>query len=66
MIKQFTDDAALKALQLQETAEEAHVNCDECRGEEAPELCPKCFPLFDEARIARRLAIAKATLKQEG
>lgn len=49
----------LEAAQLLEKAEEAHANCDECEGEEIPELCPKCFPLFDDARIKRRLAIAK-------
>jgi hypothetical protein len=47
-------DALVKALQLQEAAEEAHANCGECNGEDVPELCPVCFPLFDDARIARR------------
>lgn len=51
----------LKAAQLQEAAETAHANCDECDGEEVPELCEKCFPLYDDARIARRAAIALAT-----
>lgn len=51
-------DALVKALALQEAAEEAHANCDECGGEEVPELCPKCFPLFDDARIARRGILA--------
>jgi hypothetical protein len=45
------------ALRLQEIADHAHVNCDECEGEEAPELCPKCFPLYDDARIARRAVL---------
>jgi hypothetical protein len=51
-------DALVKALQLQEAAEEAHANCDECNGEDVPELCPICFPLFDDARIARRGILA--------
>ncbi len=49
---------AIRALQLQEAAEEAHANCSECNGEEIPELCQKCFPLYDEARLARRFALA--------
>lgn len=58
-VKQYLLDAtsARKALELQETAEEAHANCEECDGEEVPELCPKCFPLYDEARLARRSAL---------
>ena len=51
----------LEAAKLQEAAETAHLSCPECEGEEIPELCPKCFPLYDDARIKRRLAIAKAT-----
>jgi hypothetical protein len=51
----------LEAAELLEKAEDAHTNCVECEGEEVPELCPKCFPLFDDARISRRLAITKAT-----
>jgi hypothetical protein len=51
-------DALVKALQLQEDAEEAHANCGECNGEDVPELCPICFPLFDDARIARRGILA--------
>ena len=46
------------ALKLQEAADKAHVNCDECEGEDTPAACPKCFPLFDDARIARRKALA--------
>lgn len=52
-------EALLTAAELLEQAEETHANCDECGGENVPELCPICFPLFDDARIARRLAIAK-------
>jgi len=43
-----------------EEAETFHANCEECEGEGVPELCEACFPLFDEARCMRRLAIAKA------
>jgi hypothetical protein len=46
------------ALEIQEKAEEAHANCTECDGEEVPELCPKCFPLYDDARLARRRCLA--------
>jgi hypothetical protein len=51
----------LEAAMLQEAAEDAHANCEECEGEGVPELCEKCFPLFDNARVKRRLAIVKAT-----
>lgn len=50
----------LAAATMLERAETAHANCSECEGEEIPELCPKCFPKFDNARLARRAAIAKA------
>ena len=50
----------LEAAVALEAAEHAHANCDECNGEGMPELCPKCFPLFDDARLKRRAAIAKA------
>lgn len=49
----------IKALELQEAAELAHMTCSECDGEEMPELCDKCFPLYDDARIARRVALGK-------
>ena len=52
-------DDLVKALQLQEDAELAHANCEECEGEDIPECCPKCFPLFDDARVARRTILAK-------
>src|SRR5690349_18308939 len=42
--------ALLRAAVLLEKAEEAHANCLECEGEGIPELCPQCFPLFDDAR----------------
>lgn len=51
----------LEAAQLLESAEDAHANCPECEGQEMPELCGECFPLFDDARVKRRLAIARAT-----
>lgn len=49
-----------EAAALQEAAEDAHANCPECDGEEVPECCPVCFPLFDDARLKRRAALAKA------
>lgn len=51
----------LEAAKLQEAADLAHLACDECDPEDAPETCGKCFGLYDDARIKRRLAIAKAT-----
>jgi hypothetical protein len=51
----------LIAAQLQEAAETQHANCEECEGRGVPELCHVCFPFFDDARVKRRLAIAKAT-----
>jgi hypothetical protein len=50
----------LEAAQLLENAEAARCGCDECEDEGEPECCSKCFPLFDDARVKRRLAIAKA------
>lgn len=52
--------ALLRAALLLEKAEEAHANCLECEGEGVPELCPQCFPLFDDARLARLAALEKA------
>jgi hypothetical protein len=49
----------LKALQMLEDAENANANCTECDGAGVPELCPVCFPLFDDARLTRRALIAE-------
>ena len=51
----------LEAALILEDAEIKRQFCDECEGEGEPEACGKCFPAFDDARIYRRLAIAKAT-----
>lgn len=51
-------EALVKALQLLEKAEAFHMNCDECDGADVPELCEKCFPYYDDARTARRQALA--------
>lgn len=51
-------DALVNALSLLEKAEEFHVNCEECNGEDIPENCEKCFPHYDDARTARRTALA--------
>ena len=53
-------DELLKAAMLLDAAELARQDCEECGDEGEPETCGKCFPKFDDARIMRRLAIAKA------
>jgi len=50
----------LAACRMLEAAEEAWANCEDCGGEGVPELCGTCFPAHDDARLARRAAIAKA------
>lgn len=50
----------LEAAQALEAAEIGRQDCEECEGEGEPEACGICFPAFDDARIKRRLAIAKA------
>lgn len=50
----------LEAAQLLEVAEDERQYCEECEGEGEPEACGTCFPMFDDARVKRRLAIAKA------
>ena len=49
-----------EAAALQEAAEDFHANCPECEGDIVGELCGVCFPLFDNARLKRRAALAKA------
>jgi hypothetical protein len=53
-------DLLAAAIKLEE-AEAFHANCTECDGDGVPEECGACFPLFDDARVMRRAAIAKAT-----
>jgi|SRR5579871_2538241 len=51
----------LEAAQLLEAAELGRDDdCEECSGEGLPEACGRCSPPFDDARVKRRLAIAKA------
>jgi hypothetical protein len=50
----------LAAAKMQEAAEAFHLSCVECEGNEIPELCEACFPHYDDARVARRNAIAAA------
>lgn len=50
----------LAAAKKIEEAEAFHLACAECEGHEQPEICGHCFPLYDDARIMRRNAIAKA------
>ena len=52
--------ALFEAAQMLEDAETAWANCEECLGEDMPELCPVCFPAHDAARIKRREALALA------
>ena len=47
----------LEACRAQEAAELKWVNCPQCS---VPKVCAGCMPLFDEARLKRRAAIAKA------
>lgn len=50
----------LATAEMLEDAEDKRQHCEECEGEGEPEACGVCFPFFDDARITRRLAIAKA------
>lgn len=54
-----------EALELQEAAEMAHVNCSECDGDVQPENCQTCFPIYDKAREARRAALGTAGAVEE-
>ena len=49
-----------EAARALEVAEDQHANCEECNGDGVPELCPVCFPFFDDARVKRRLALKAA------
>jgi hypothetical protein len=60
LLPKYDQAALVKALQLQESAEETYANCEDCEGYGAPEQCEKCFPLFDKARIARRAALSRS------
>jgi len=57
---------ALEAVRLTEEMEDAHSNCSECEGHDQPELCERCFPAADEARLRRRRALALAGLLPPG
>lgn len=50
----------LAAAMMLEDAEDKRQHCEECEGGGEPEACGTCFPFFDDARVKRRLAIAKA------
>jgi hypothetical protein len=51
----------LAAAKKLEQAEEFNASvCTECEGDGVPEECGQCFPFFDDARVMRRNAIAKA------
>ena len=53
-------DMLVQALAMQEAAEEKHLKCEECDPQDAPETCEYCFPLYDDARVARRRALRHA------
>lgn len=53
-------DDLLAAAKRQEQAEAFHLSCAECEGNEIPELCEACFPLYDDARVMRRAAVCRA------
>lgn len=53
--------AALDLLEAAQLLEAAELGRQECEDEGEPEACGTCFPLFDDARVKRRIAIAKAT-----
>lgn len=44
----------IKALQAYEELDDKHANCPECEGMAQPELCAKCFPYADSARLQMR------------
>jgi hypothetical protein len=67
-IRKAQEDAApemFAALIAIEDAETFNANCEECEGHGIPELCPACFLLFDDARLKRRAALAKAIAERE-
>lgn len=46
-----------EALKLAEKADDQHINCQDCEGQEEPALCGTCCPLADEARLTRWAAL---------
>ena len=50
-------DDMFAALKAYERLDDFHANCPECDGLEQPELCEKCFPLADDARLKMCAAI---------
>ena len=55
-VNAYTSTEALRsALMLAEKADRIHSKCNECTDYAQPaELCEKCFPSADDARVARR------------
>jgi hypothetical protein len=47
------------ALAAYSRLDDFHANCPECDGELQPELCEKCFPLADDARLQMRAALGE-------
>lgn len=50
----------LLALEAYERFEDKRANCSECGGERESELCEKCFPFADDARLRIRAALDQA------
>lgn len=57
----------LEALRLAEKANDVNCACEECmESAQAPEVCERCFPPADDARVARRLVLqALGVIKPE-
>jgi hypothetical protein len=49
----------LTALLAYEALDNQHANCENCEGEVQPELCEKCFPFADRARLQMRAVLKK-------
>lgn len=49
----------LDAIRAYKLLDDRHANCPECEGEDAPELCPTCFPFADDARLKMRAVLTK-------
>ena len=53
-----------EALQMADDADETVCNCEEHEPEMAPETCEYCFPVVDDARIKRWIALGKLPVER--